>query len=91
VFLFFATEVVEQGNPGALVGEHLLPPRIVLGVPPSGVRPREGPALVEGRLQPIGWMARLLQFFQLLLAELGATRRRGSGWSVIRLQRIHNF
>jgi hypothetical protein len=27
-------------------------------------------------------MARLLQFFQLLLAELGAARRRGSGWSV---------
>jgi hypothetical protein len=27
-------------------------------------------------------MARLLQFFQLLLAELGAARRRGRGWSV---------
>jgi hypothetical protein len=27
-------------------------------------------------------MARLLQFFQLLLVELGAARRRGSGWSV---------
>jgi hypothetical protein len=27
-------------------------------------------------------MAGLLQFFQLLLAELGAARRRGRGWSV---------
>jgi hypothetical protein len=27
-------------------------------------------------------MAHLLQFFQLLLAELGAARRRGRGWSV---------
>jgi hypothetical protein len=43
------------------------------------VRPRVGPTLVEGRLQPVGWMARLLQFLQLLLAELGAARRRGSG------------
>jgi hypothetical protein len=24
------------------------------------VRPRVGPTLVEGRLQPVGWMARLL-------------------------------
>jgi hypothetical protein len=38
------------------------------------VRPRVGSALVEGRVQPFGWMARLLQFFQLLLAELGAAR-----------------
>jgi hypothetical protein len=27
-------------------------------------------------------MARLLQFFQLLLAELGVARQRGRGWSV---------
>jgi hypothetical protein len=27
-------------------------------------------------------MARLLQFFQLLLAELGAARRRSRGWSI---------
>jgi hypothetical protein len=27
-------------------------------------------------------MARLLQFFQLLLAELRAARRRGRGWSI---------
>jgi hypothetical protein len=46
------------------------------------VRLRVGPALVKGRLQPIGWMAGLLQFFQVLLAELGAARRRSSGWSV---------
>jgi hypothetical protein len=26
------------------------------------MRPCVGPALVEGRLQPFGWMARLLQF-----------------------------
>jgi hypothetical protein len=38
------------------------------------MRPRIGPALVKGRLQPFGWMAHLLQFFQLLLAELGVAR-----------------
>jgi hypothetical protein len=46
------------------------------------MRLRVGPALVEGRLQPIGWMAGLLQLFQLLLVELGAARRCGSGWSI---------
>jgi hypothetical protein len=46
------------------------------------VRPRVGPALLERRLQSVDWSPRLLQFFQLLLAELGVARRRGSGRSV---------
>jgi hypothetical protein len=29
---------LEQGDPGALVGEHLLPARVVLGVSPGVVR-----------------------------------------------------
>jgi hypothetical protein len=38
------------------------------------VRPRVGPAFLERRLQSVGWSPRLLHFFQLLLAELGAAR-----------------
>jgi hypothetical protein len=37
---------------------------------------------LERRLQSVGWSPRLLHFFQLLLAELGVARRRGSGGSV---------
>jgi hypothetical protein len=33
-------------------------------------------------LQSVGWSPRLLHFFQLLLAKLGAAHRRGSGGSV---------
>jgi hypothetical protein len=69
---------LEQGDPGALVGEHLLPACVILGVLPGVVRPRVSPALLKRRLQSVAWMPRLLQFFQLLLAELGAARRCGS-------------
>jgi hypothetical protein len=44
--------------------------------------PSRPPAFLERRLQSIGWSPRFLHFFQLLLAELGVARRRGSGGSV---------
>jgi hypothetical protein len=39
---------------GTLVGEHLLPARTILGVPPGVVHPCVGPALVERRLPSVG-------------------------------------